>query len=233
MGGGCLSVRSESQTKLTRRKLNGSSTARVTSTTCVEVLRGSNAVNKSFAISFVCCLAALVNTGEAVAAPPKQIYGKSVVLSWNETRTEESAGFRILSLRMSIYVSTEGRMFRRVVVTRGNRRRGLSQGQQHATASQEHGPGEGPPPGVKVGRTEFAGHSLIITTEFQSGARQITVDFDGSFTGCQAKVVHGKEAGVGTMRQTSAFGGKQVEFRAIEVSGVTCSVKDGNVFTEF
>jgi hypothetical protein len=46
---------------------------------------------------------------------------------------------------MSIYVSMEGRTFRRVVVTRGNRRRGLSQGQHHATASLEHGPGEGPP----------------------------------------------------------------------------------------
>jgi hypothetical protein len=85
---------------------------------------------------------------------------------------------------------------------------------------------------VKVGRTQFAGHSLIMTTEFRSGARQITVDFDGSFTSCQAKVVHGKEVGVGTIRQTSVFGGKQVEVRAIEVSGVTCAVREGNVFTE-
>jgi hypothetical protein len=189
-------------------------------------------VSKSFAISFVCSLAALITAGEAAPAPPKELYGKSIVLSWSETRTGGSGGFLTLSLQMSIYVSTEGRTFRRVVVTRGSRRRGLSQGQHHATASREHGPGEGPPPGVKAGRTQFAGHSLIMTTEFQSGARQITVDFDSSFTSCQAKVVHGKEAGVGTMRQTSVFGGKQVDVRGIEVSGVTCSVKEGNVFTE-
>lgn len=71
-----------------------------------------------------------------------------------------------------------------------------------------------------------------MTTEFQSGARQVTVDFDSAFTSCQAKVVHGKEAGVGRIRQTSAFGGKQVQFRTIEVSGVTCAVREGNVFTE-
>jgi hypothetical protein len=135
-------------------------------------------------------------------------------------------------LILSLQMSTEGRTFRRVLVTRGNRRRGLFGGMQHATANREHGPGEGPPPGVKAGSTQFAGHSLIMTTEFQSGARQITVDFDSSFTSCQAKVVHGKEAGVGTIHQTSVFGGKQVEARAIEVSGVTCSVPEGNVFTQ-
>jgi hypothetical protein len=85
---------------------------------------------------------------------------------------------------------------------------------------------------VKAGHTQFAEHSLIMTTEFQSGARQITVDFDSNFTSCQAKVVHGKEAGVSTIRQTSVFGGKQAEARAIEVSVVTCSVREGNVFTE-
>jgi len=71
-----------------------------------------------------------------------------------------------------------------------------------------------------------------MTTEFQRGARQVTVDFDNTFTSCQAKVVHGKEPGVGTIRQTSMFGGRQAEFRAIEVTGVTCSVREGNVFTQ-
>jgi hypothetical protein len=190
-------------------------------------------VSKPIAFSFVCSLAALITASEAAPAPPKDLYGKSIVLSWNETRTGESGGFRILSLQMSIYVSTEGRVFRRMTVTRNGRnaRRGLAQG-RNPTASLEHGPGEGPPPGVKAGSTQFAGHSLIMTTEFQSGARQITVDFDSGFTSCQAKVVHGKEAGVGTIRQTSVFGSKQVEARAIEVSGVTCSVREGNVFTQ-
>jgi hypothetical protein len=189
-------------------------------------------VSKPIAILFVCCLTALITASEAAPAPPKELYGKSIVLSWSETRTGESGGFRTLSLQMSIYISTEGRTFRRMVVSRGNRRRGLFGGMRHASASREHGPGEGPPPGVKAGSTQFAGHSLIMTTEFQSGARQITVDFDSSFTSCQAKVVHGKEAGVGAIRQTSVFGGEQVGARAIEVSGVTCSVREGNVFTQ-
>jgi hypothetical protein len=198
----------------------------------VEVVWEVNAVSKLFAISIVCSLAAFIGTGETAPAPPKELYGKSVVLSWNETRTKETGEFFNLRLQMSIYVSTEGRIFRRVTITRGNRRRGFAQGHDLATASLEHGPGEGPPPGVKVGRTQFAGHSLIMTTEFQSGARQVTVDFDSAFTSCQAKVVHGKEAGVGAIRQTSVFGGKQVEFRAIEVTSVACAIREGNVFTE-
>jgi hypothetical protein len=182
--------------------------------------------------TLVCSTVTLLSAVAYAESTPKELYGKSIVLSWNETRAGEAGGLRILNRQISIYISTQGRLFHRVTVTRGNRRFGLSKGQQRLSTTAERGPGEGPSPGVKIGRTDFAGHTLIMTSQFQSGARQITVDFDSGFTSCQAKVVHGKEAGVGTIRQTSMFGGKQLELRTIEVSGVTCSVREGNVFTE-
>lgn len=87
-------------------------------------------------------------------------------------------------------------------------------------------------PGAKVGSTEFAGHSLIVTSVFESGARRISLEFDDRFTSCQAKVLYGKQAGHSAMRLTNTFRGQTVEVAAVEISGVTCAVRKGNVFTE-
>jgi hypothetical protein len=71
-----------------------------------------------------------------------------------------------------------------------------------------------------------------MTSVFESGARRVSVEFDDRFTSCQAKVAYGKEAGHSTMRQSSMLSGQTVEVGAIGVSGVTCAVQEGNVFTE-
>jgi hypothetical protein len=96
-------------------------------------------------------------------------------------------------------------------------------------ASAEQGPGNG---AAKVGNVDFAGHSLIMTSVFESGARRISIEFDDRFTSCQAKVIYGKEAGHNTMRHTSMFNGQTVEIGAIQLGGVACSIRDGNMFTE-
>jgi hypothetical protein len=114
----------------------------------------------------------------------------------------------------------------------GKVRGGFGHGGNLLTTSAEQGPGEGQAPGAKVSSTEFAGHSLSMTSAFESGARRISVEFDDRFTSCQAKVVYGKEVGHSTIQQTSMFGGRTVEVGAIDVSGATCSVREGNVFTE-
>jgi hypothetical protein len=187
-------------------------------------------MSKSIAISFV-CLAALITTGEAAAAPPKELYGKSIVVSWFETRSQNVRRGGLQSPTISLYVSTAGRIFTRVFVGLGKPRWGFAHGGNLDTSSAEQGPGEGPR-GAKVSGTEFVGHSLIMTSVFESGARRVSVEFDDRFTSCQAKAVYGKEAGQSSMRPGSMFGGQAVEVRSIEISGVACSVREGNVFTE-
>jgi hypothetical protein len=188
-------------------------------------------MSKSFALPFVCSLAALITADEAAAAPPKELYGKSIVVSWFETRSQNVRRGGLQSPTISLYVSTAGRIFKRVLVGLGKGRWGFGHGGNLDTSSAEQGPGEGPR-GAKVSSTEFAGHSLIMTSVFESGARRVSVEFDDRFTSCQAKVVYGKEAGQSSMRPGSVFGGRTAEVRAIETSGVTCAVREGNVFTE-
>jgi hypothetical protein len=188
-------------------------------------------MSKSIAIPFVCSLAALITADEAAAAPPKEVYGKSIVVSWFETRSQNVRRGGLQNPTISLYVSTAGRIFTRVFVGLGKGRWGFGHGGDLDTASAEQGPGEGPR-GAKVSSTEFSGHSLSMTSAFESGARRIAVEFDDRFSSCQAKVVYGKEAGQSSMRPGSVFGGQTVEVRAIEISGVACSVREGNVFTE-
>jgi hypothetical protein len=165
-------------------------------------------------------------------APAKELYGKSIVVSWFESRILDEGRGGLQSRTITIYVSTLGRTFTKLLVVLGNPRGGLESGGHHRNASTEHGPGERQARGAVVSSTKFAGHSLIMTSQFESGARRIVVDFDGGLTSCQAKVDYSKERGRSTLRQVSLFSGQTVEVRAIEVSGVRCTLREGNVFTE-
>lgn len=189
-------------------------------------------MTKSIAISFVCSLAALITAREAAATPAKELYGKSITVSWFESRSQNVRPGGLQNPKISIYVSTAGRAFTRVFVALGKGRWGFGHGGNVLTSSADQGPSEGQSPGAKVSGTEFAGHSLSMTSVFESCARRISVEFDDRFTSCQARVLYGKEVGHSTIRHTSMFGGQTVEVGAIEVSGVTCSVKEGNVFTQ-
>ena len=57
----------------------------------------------------------------AASEPPKELYGKSVVVTWNEERVqrrEDQREFRTVTIRgeYSVYVSSEGRLFNRVTM---------------------------------------------------------------------------------------------------------------------
>jgi hypothetical protein len=187
-------------------------------------------VSKPIAISFVCSFAALITIGEAAAAPLKELYGKSISVFWFESGAQNNGSQRgrPQNLQIDVYVSTAGRIFSRLVATLGNHR-GFVGFNARPNAAAEQGPESG---GAKVGNVDFAGHSLIMTSVFESGARRISVEFDEPFASCQAKVMYGKEAGHSTIRQPNMFGGQTVEIGAIQISGVGCTVRQGNVFTQ-
>ena len=93
---------------------------------------------------------------------------------------------------MTGYVSTAGRAFFRTNRTStGGRNRGGNRG---ASVSVDRAPGEAVS-GITAGRTSFQGSRMTIISGYQSGARQIVVDFAPDFATCSAQVVLGREGG--------------------------------------
>jgi hypothetical protein len=72
----------------------------------------------------------------------------------------------------------------------------------------------------------------VIIAVFNGGARHIQIDFDANFANCTADVIVGKAAGAGSFTVTSAVTHQKIEVQSTSVAGVSCSVKDGNVFAQ-
>jgi hypothetical protein len=163
-----------------------------------------------------------ISVNGAGAAPsgsaPSGLKGKSVILRWTESRIQRLVGepaFRPfnVTLEMSVYVSTQGRVFNRMQSNSG-------------ASGQVAGQGGSGPKRIP----SFEGRSMTIMQPLQGLARRIAVDFDASFASCTASVIFGKETGAtsGFMR---AFGTKALqEIQSVTVSGTSCSVREGNVF---
>ena len=75
--------------------------------------------------ALVCCGigAGMSLSDSAHAAPPQQLLGKSIILTWNESRIQRTVGqteFRSVQAShiMAFYVGTSGRVFSRLTNTR-------------------------------------------------------------------------------------------------------------------
>ena len=161
--------------------------------------------------------AVLVASSGISAAAPSQLKGKSVTLRWTENRMQRSEGhaeFRPVTtnMEMSVYVSTEGRVFNRM---------------QSNSGANEQAPGR-----ASLGDRipGFNGRTMTVMQPLRGLARRIVVEFGGDFATCTASVILGKESGVGS-GYIRAFGTKtRLEVRSASASGASCSVRDGNVF---
>jgi hypothetical protein len=78
-------------------------------------------------------------------------------------------------------------------------------------------------------RVDFQGRSIVVYTEFQSGARRIAIDLDGNGAGCNATVINGKQAGKNIVYQYAGTLGR-VEIFSIQIETASCSIQEGNVF---
>jgi hypothetical protein len=63
-------------------------------------------------------------------------------------------------------------------------------------------------------------------------AHRITIEFNEGFTTCEAQIVSAKSAGANVSVMTRNLYGEQIEVRSATVTGVSCSVRDGNVFAQ-
>jgi hypothetical protein len=185
------------------------------------------------------CLISVLAVVPAMAAPG-ELYGKSVVVSWSENREESARGSSekrqlTASQSLSVYVSSTGRLFSRREATgrftdgmrggRGNR------GGFGAHGSNEQVGGEGRTVGGLAQQAHFAGRSLVFSQAFQSGARQVVVDFDASYGGCSARVTHGRASGQSTTAYRTLTG-RDIVVYSMDVANVSCRIVNGNVFGE-
>lgn len=161
----------------------------------------------------------------AHAAPPKQLFGKSVTVSWLETRSQRDsqAGptFKPVGIPFTtvFYISTEGRLF-----TRGSARSPGGAGSVDRVGTSG-GNSEGDARNVS-----FSGNRIVASTSFQGAGRQTTVTFDPSFSSCTAQVITGMPPGKKSVTVRSITTGNTVEFESVSAGPASCSVTSGNPF---
>ena len=165
--------------------------------------------------AFLVCIAGVVAVVPAHAAP-KQLYNKTVIITWSESTSQKAPDGRtvtpVIASERRVYVSSAGRLF--VSGKRSNPGSGLGN-------RMERGPGEGAGEGV----LSFQGNQLVGTGAFHGFARRVVATFDPGFSSCNVTVVYGRSGGASTWK---GFDGQTYEVLSISVPSASCSIRDGN-----
>lgn len=152
--------------------------------------------------------------GSAVHAAPSQAFSKSVTVSLSITiparGSDGSTQANPRAVTRTYYISSQGRVFTRV-----DRRVGKMQ------ERSEKGPGET--------NMRLSGTSMVGVMVLPSGAQQLTITFDPSFSSCTARVIVGAE-GRKPIVYKGLDGKTYTQTGPAQVSGVSCSVSAGNAF---
>jgi hypothetical protein len=161
----------------------------------------------------------LASQAYAAVGAPEALKGKSVVLTWSETRQQRHVGepnFYTVnaSVNLVVYVSMADRIFVRQI---------------NSTRSGS-GSFERSPDAHSGGAASFAGHTLTLIGGTAGGAHRTLVDFDPSFTSCSARVSLGFQSGK-TSISFSPITKRQVEMKSMTASGISCSIRAGNVLS--
>ena len=160
----------------------------------------------------------------AMAAAPSQLFGKSVVVSWTETRSSRWVGQDRLfnTVRyggLKVYVSSTGKPFNRLTMKTPRGEGGDS--------DQVTGGGSD---NFENRVVSFRGRSLTVATPMIGGVRNVAVEFDDGFTSCTARSLTGMAAGAKMIVMKSLPSGRPFEIHSIQSGPASCSVQSGNVF---
>jgi hypothetical protein len=156
----------------------------------------------------------------AQAAPVKQLYGKTISISWTETREQRPLGEQAWrhvsgSQTLNMYVSEAGRVFNN-----------LSYSTRGGSAERK-----GEIAGSGKRSIRFDGRSvLVLMPHGLGGATRVTAEIDPEFSNCNAQVTRAKESPDTIIRNYSGIIKHEIEIRATQVAGVSCSIRAGNVF---
>jgi hypothetical protein len=171
-------------------------------------------------VAFAAVLLGAIVASAAHAAPPRELYGKTVTISWTEIREQRPVGeqnWRQVngSVALNLYISEAGRTFNNV---------------SYATrAGSAERSGEIAGGGKRS--INFNDQSLLILMPSGSGgATRITADFDAGFSSCSAQVTRARESADTIVRRFSGITKQTVEIRSTQVGSAACSIKSGNAF---
>jgi hypothetical protein len=163
----------------------------------------------------------LLSVAAYAGSAPKELWGKSIILTWGELRFQRNLpelNFRNITdaLSRKIYISTKGQWFDRFA---------SHQDARDSIGASVRRPGGG-------GRdVQFTGRTITMTGAGKGGiARKITIEFNESFTTCEAHIIFAKPAGSDVVTGTNMNTRRPMEIRSATVGSVSCSVRDGNVF---
>jgi hypothetical protein len=180
-------------------------------------------ISKTFAVmGALTLLSATAHAGSA----PKELYGKSIILTWTEYQNVRCCGrpnFRDVVIQFSrkIYISTAGRPFSRFGQTSP-----AGEGTHEEVGSSGINAQGGPT------QTLFSGRTMTILGSSGGHARRTVVNFNENFSTCDTQIVFAKQAGLGVVMGRNMHTGEPVEMRSSKVTNVSCSVRDGNVFAQ-
>jgi hypothetical protein len=152
--------------------------------------------------------------GGAAQAAPQQALNKSVTVSFSITiparAADGSTQANPRAVTRTYYISSQGRVF-----ARAQRQAGRN------SDTTERGPGET--------NMRISGNSMVGAFAHLSGANQLTVNFDPSFSSCTAQLLVGAERGKPIVYK-GLDGKAYTQTGPVQVSGVSCSVRAGNAF---
>lgn len=172
-------------------------------------------------------ISVLLSGLQVANAAPRALYGKTVVVTWQEERQqklpgEEEMRFVSAAAEFDVYVSEAGRPFSRLRMFRTNRRGKLRTGSRDAVGGE-----------ASARNVSFSGTTMSASMpRGAGGALLVSVTFDSGFQGCSARTVSGKASGVVAAHARSMISGKLVDLYSIKTSGEGCRIQDGNMFAQ-
>ncbi|HZP75596.1 MAG TPA: hypothetical protein VFB45_05585 [Pseudolabrys sp.] len=189
-------------------------------------------------LSFVALFAAAASSLPiaAFAAAPPALYNKTISVSYSESKdlrgVDGDTRHRIVHGQIEIFVSSQGRVFRRAA------RQAVGMHGSRSKIVNELGRSRGPDGNeIKTanvrynGELAFNGRSITISTKFESGMRRVTIQFDGGFSSCTAAVTYGKEGGAPGLVH-HGMNGRLYAATNISASTPTCSITSGTSFDD-
>jgi hypothetical protein len=173
---------------------------------------------------FTCvALVGLIASTSGALAAPQSLYGKTLRVTWNESRSQRVRGegeFKAVSIPLSytVYVSSKGQLFKRLTSTTSSGHKTGSRDSVGMSRSDSQGSGS----------ISFSGNTLMATGTNGGLGRRIRITFDGG-SSCSAEILTGK-AGTGAATVRSNATGKMLEFESVSAGAASCSVQEGNAF---
>jgi hypothetical protein len=160
----------------------------------------------------------------AAAGAPAALLNKTISVSWAQTTVQRDDSGRTvnptINHQRTIYISSQGRIFSRAVRSINNR--GFS-----GSKTGQLAPGDNKGYAGGAASLVFQGSELVGTQAHVSGAGQMRVSFDPSFSSCKVKVIYGRAGG--NMRW-KGLDGRMYEALSNTTSGESCSISAGNAF---